>query len=568
MKRHPANRPWGPAVNYIALENQCPYCGKRLAIYQDDRRRVQGLQHQYWLHRRDKKCSNKQCSGPHPLYRAPRDLRICLPGRLYGLEVTLYVGERHLADGVSLAQITRDLNARGVPLDQRHTGRVFRDFVALTSLSVGDDKALIAKLRKQGGLVLMVDGVQFENRSPVLYVVWDAISGAPLFGERKLYRGADDLIPLLEGVRDLDVPVIGVVTDKEKALISAVQQVLPEVPYQFCHTHFLRNCGKTVLGDASELGDGVRKRAEQVRKIGKRVAKKKTSQQSELPPAKDDPEPCDNTTSSLSEEELLKELCALVRANSRVSGKWPLGPAELNRHDRLEQIRSTVVVLLTRQTGDGSNWKLLDQLYKALTPTWHEAQAAGRIRRHVEILRELSRLLSTDPLRPDLPSSAEEARQRFEAYLNQLVASTPKTGMASPTWHFVQDLFTRYERYADHLFICFDEPRIPASTNALEGFFGSAKQLARRTTGARNTMNTVITNLGADAILAFHHLRQDETMENLANPTYSAAEFLREREALATREAPAIRQRSMVRSLKPRLNDLSDRWLSKPGPDG
>lgn len=410
----------------------------------------------------------------------------------------------------------------------------------------------------------MADGVQFENRSPVLYLVWDAISGAPLFGERKLYRGTEDLVPLLEGVRSLDVPLLGVVTDKEKALISAVQQVFPETPHQFCHTHFLRNCGKTVLGDTSELGEGVRKRADRVRTIGKRTTKGTSNQQ---PAAKDDPEPgiC---TASMSEEMLVEELCELVRANSRVSGKWPLCPAELNRHNRLEEIRSTVAKLRCRKTDDGSRWLLLDSIYGALTPTWHEAQRAGRIRRHVEILREIARQLSTDPLRPDLPSSAEEAQQRFEVHLNQLVASTPKTGMAAPTWYFVQDLRVRYERYASHLFFCFDDPRIPATTNELEGFFGSVKQLARRTTSARSTTNTVITNLGADVLIAFNLVRQQGTKSLLANPDFSIQEFLAERAKLTQREAPAIRQRSMVRSLKPRLQHLSKAWLSDQPPDG
>ena len=39
----------------------------------------------------------------------------------------------------------------------------------------------------------MCDGVQFDDRSPVLYLVWDSLSGTPLFGERKQYRGEEDL---------------------------------------------------------------------------------------------------------------------------------------------------------------------------------------------------------------------------------------------------------------------------------------------------------------------------------------------------------------------------------------
>ncbi len=271
MKRHVENGKLGPDVVYTALEQDCPDCNRTLSVYQRDPRKVQGLDEAFRLIRRDKRC-RKDCPGPRPIYYAPRDLRIVLPRRIYGLDVTLYIGEHHLSDGEALAQVTRDLNGRGVHIDQRHTGRIFRDFLALAKLARGDDEALCARLRAQGGIVLMCDGVQFEDRSPVLYLVWDAISGQPLFGERKLYRGADDLVPLLERVREMDIPVIGAVTDKEKGLVPAVEQVFPEVPYQYCQSHFLKNCASPLKEDTSAVGASVRRRAEAVRKIGKRLS--------------------------------------------------------------------------------------------------------------------------------------------------------------------------------------------------------------------------------------------------------------------------------------------------------
>ena len=245
------------------------------------------------------------------------------------MDVTLYIGECHLGDAVSLARITRQLNGRGLPIDERATGRVFRDFVARTSLVGGDDDALCAKLRGQGGIVLMCDGVQFEDRSPVLYLAWDALSGEPLFGERKLYRGEEDLIPLLEGVMDMGVPVIGIVMDKEKGLVPAVRSVFLDVPYQLCHTHFLKNCAHPLQADTRALGQAVRRRAGEVRKLGKRVAK------SDSPATSDE-------ANGPSEEEVVTEVAELVRVNSRVSGKAPLEPPEQNRHERLEQTRAVV----------------------------------------------------------------------------------------------------------------------------------------------------------------------------------------------------------------------------------
>ena len=334
MKRHAKDRPFGPDVVYTATEELCPDCDRPLPIYQVDSRRVQGLDEAFWLKRRDKRCRN-DCPGSRPIIYAPRDLRVVLPGRIYGLDVTLCVGERHLREGVALAQITRDLNAQGLPIDQRHTGRVFRDFMALTTLARGNDEALKARLHAQGGIVLMFDGVQFDERSPVLYLAWDAISGQPLFGERKTLRSQRDLVPLLERVRAMDVPVIGVVTDKERALVPAVEEVFPETPYQFCHTHFLKNCAKPLKEDTSALGSSVRRRAEEVRKIGKHLSSSSSTKVkegvmiAELQQTSAEPEPKGTPDAtpptSLDERELVQEVCELVRVNSRVSGKRKRG---------------------------------------------------------------------------------------------------------------------------------------------------------------------------------------------------------------------------------------------------
>jgi hypothetical protein len=377
MKRH-MERPLGPARVSTALQEVCPDCGRTLPVYQDDQRLVEGLDTAFMLHRRDKRC-RKDCSGARPIFYAPRDLRIMLPGRIYSLDVTLYVGERHLVDGVSLAQITRDLHARGVPIDQRHTCRVFRDFVALTLLDRGDDAALRARLCKRGGIVLMCDGVQFEDRSAVLYIVWDGISGEPLFGERKQYRGEDDLVPLFERVRDMGIPVIGVVTDKEKGLVPAIQRVFPTVPYQFCQTHFLKNCAEPLQADLSALQVSVRRRAEAVRKVDKRLASMapavvpsppgvpevpvplvaeegaEAPASAGAPPddahARDNgssthdlgrPDPADRPQTVLTEQTLVRQVCEMVRVNSKMSGKAPLDPPELKRHARMEELRAFV----------------------------------------------------------------------------------------------------------------------------------------------------------------------------------------------------------------------------------
>lgn len=157
--------------------------------------------------------------------------------------------------------------------------------------------------------------------------------------------------------------------------MPAVTRVLPDVPYQFCHTHFLKNCAKPLQDDLSALQASIRRRAEKVREIACRLESLATtanrglvSAASRVPAGAEDvvraaqpsapamaPLPAVATpveavpgaaavvpAAALSETELVLEACELVRVNSRVSGKAPLDPAELSRHQRLEEVRELI----------------------------------------------------------------------------------------------------------------------------------------------------------------------------------------------------------------------------------
>ena len=51
---------------------------------------------------------------------------------------------------------------------------------------------------------------------------------------------------LREAQQMLDVPIRGVISDGQHSIRKAVQLVLPEVPHQLCHFHYLREAAKPV----------------------------------------------------------------------------------------------------------------------------------------------------------------------------------------------------------------------------------------------------------------------------------------------------------------------------------
>lgn len=132
-----------------------------------------------------------------------------------------------------------------------------------------------------------------------------------------------------------------------------------------------------------------------------------------------------------------------------------------------------------------------------------------------------------------------------------------------PTGQFLDDLVARYGRYGAHLFVCFDDPQIPATTHGLEGFFGDAKRLLRHTVGSGSTTQTTASNLGGEILLAYGTCRDPANFARVQTLDVDATAFRNARTQIARDEAPAIKRRSMVRHLDRHLAELR-RWWSAP----
>lgn len=169
--------------------------------------------------------------------------------------------------------------------------------------------------------------------------------------------------------------------------------------------------------------------------------------------------------------------------------------------------------------------------------------------------------------RPNRPTTAAEAQDRFDKHLDDLAANAPRRGLGAATGKFVDDLVRRSSRYKPHLFVCFDDPRIPANTNELERFFGKAKQDLRHALGSGSTTNSIVANLGADVLISYHYVQQVEVLRNLVEDVDSES-FEKARNSIANEEKPGTRRRSLVRNLDQHLARLRVAWHGRDPPSG
>jgi hypothetical protein len=177
----------------------------------------------------------------------------------------------------------------------------------------------------------------------------------------------------------------------------------------------------------------------------------------------------------------------------------------------------------------------------------------------VEILREVAHQLSAAPERADRPAHATEAETQTWDFLGDLRRRTPRCGLSAPTAEFIDHIVGMFGRYGEHLFVCFDHPCIPATNNGMEGFFGLAKRVFRKTAGAGSTSNSVVTNLGEEVLTTLH---QVSTGGDPFPAVIDLPAFQKARSELDQMEQPARQRRSYLRDPAKTQVDLLDRWLS------
>ena len=86
--------------------------------------------------------------------------------------------------------------------------------------------------------------------------------------------------------------------------------------------------------------------------------------------------------------------------------------------------------------------------------------------------------------------------------------------------------------------------------------------MLRHALGCGSTSNSVVQNLGAEALLTYHQMQEPCAVEELMmTASFSPEDFLSARKKLDALESPSIRRRSMVRHLERHLKRLKQDWL-------
>ena len=298
---------------------QCPRCGAPVRFAYRRKRRLILLREQLALEVDADRCSDPAC----PLrigFGPPEEARLALPKFIYGLDVLTEIARLRWVLRQTVPEIHLALHAHfGLPISERNVDYAIQTWQELATASVLRDRKRIDALNKQGGIILAIDGLQPEKGHETLYLFRDAISQTNLLTKTLSNSSSDHLATLIETVKALGVPILGVVTDKQHSLVLAVDKALPGTPHQLCQFHFFRNLAQPVVEADRGMKKHMKKKLRGIAPVERSVAKKKAT----------------GATAGAAQAEAY---CVALRASLQDAGKPPLDLGGLKMWDRLQRI--------------------------------------------------------------------------------------------------------------------------------------------------------------------------------------------------------------------------------------
>ncbi len=231
----------------------CPFCGQPLEYYFTNKPRLLiTISYDITLRVVHKRCVYEKCvaaASNRSFYNPSLDLYM-LPKKMYAMDVVLLIGYLIQQENKTEVEVVNYLlEEYGITISQPCVNKYKRVALALgEALIVGNAERIKSGLDKMPFRVYSIDGLS-SNRSRTLFVIRDLISGAVLGSALLDKHDAEAIHNFMDAVFEkFGVPDY-MVGDGERGLIAAVRKYYSDIPYQYCHRHFLNNLGEDLMED-------------------------------------------------------------------------------------------------------------------------------------------------------------------------------------------------------------------------------------------------------------------------------------------------------------------------------
>ena len=423
-------------------------------------------------------CPNPECARfNHNIYPE----RLTPPSSAYHWEVILEVGRLRRQEQKTFNEITQILKDRHVPIGSssscaKHLFRYYEIY------ELGWTEYTLSTQCQGQDVILAMDGAKPENGTPTLYLISDAQQALVYHSDWLLYSGKDQLKGLLHHVSQLDLNIVGFISDKQRAILLAVREIFGDIPHQFCQFHWIQAAFRRLSDHDRQMNKELKKRLRKLRDLT-RLQTQRTH----------------NGQPSSYNLFILNELSPFLTVVLQAKNKPPFVLKGFQNWQRVKLLLIQTLALLNDLHTDS-----LTQSTRKFSPEQKSlvalAQTLGRCLEHTgfdawevqqgsQWLKVLVTLLDpqTQPFKWSLAASpAKCAEQRFQECV---------TNFETAGSHFLiqlkGDILTHFDKWKKGLFACFDYPFLPRTNNHLEGYIYQLKQGQTKTSGRRNNHTTL-----------------------------------------------------------------------------
>jgi hypothetical protein len=240
----------------------CPHCGKPLQAqrYYQWRKTVQHLDGAVYVVSQARECVNPECGHQGQVYTSAVAQMVTVPECTYGLDVIAQIGWWRDKEHLNREQIHTRLRERGIQICEREVDHLYARYQVLLGCAERLEGQRLRKVvEERGGLIISLDGLDPEGASEQLWVVREIQEEMILVVAWLPRVNHETLGALLKPVVDLGLPILATVSDKQGCVRKALEEVLPDVPHQWCQSHYLGNATRPIYDHDSELKTELRK---------------------------------------------------------------------------------------------------------------------------------------------------------------------------------------------------------------------------------------------------------------------------------------------------------------------
>ena len=509
---------------------------------------------------RPKRCTEPGCASSEVRWPSAAWQQIAPKYSIYGYDVIAQIGWERRKGRMHFEAIYTNLSER-IQISESQVRHLYHQrYLPLLACHERQHFGELEVLAQQSGLVLSLDGMMPEGGEPQLWVIRELQTGWTLRSGWMNCQDEKAFIEFLQPIADLNLAVKAVMSDKQRALLLAVQEVLPNALHGFCQFHYLGNAAEpiakadeqmkielrqTVRGD---VGDLIRQKKAEKRPVP--VVTGMIPSPVPLAPTQTTPlEP--EVRVERERESIVQDILSRVRYLLTLKGRPPFRLAGIEMHTRLQEVAACLDELIQHHS-EPRLLELLAGLQKALTATRPE---------YTELCQAAQWLADlADVLDPDEKPARTGAQVRTE--WQTCLTDIETQGLSSPR---LQEFAAKIRKvsfsYAPGLFHTYDVPDLPRTNNNCESEFRELRRRLSSTTGQVGATKRLLLREGAWELIpgpgSF-----PETVAAISHVEYD--EFLQERQRVRIHRAPFRLHTRSPKQSQAQLQKLIHRWKALP----